>query len=149
MSGYKHLMLALDFDETNAPLLERAKDLAIRYQARLTLIHVIEHMIPSYAGDMPLPEDFELDQMLAKRAWEKLDELAAGLKLDDVVCRVETGVPKHEITRAAEDLDVDLILVGSHGRHGIQLMLGSTANGVLHLADCDVLAVRIHKRAGK
>jgi universal stress protein A len=45
--------------------------------------------------------------------------------------------------RIAKERGVDLIVVGSHGRHGLQLLLGSTANGVLHLAECDVLAVRV------
>jgi len=48
-----------------------------------------------------------------------------------------------EIIKIAEENNVDLIIVGSHGRHGLALLLGSTANGVLHHAKCDVLAVRI------
>jgi universal stress protein A len=54
------------------------------------------------------------------------------------------GSPKLEIVRVAEENNVDLIIVGSHGKHGIALLLGSTANGVLHHAKCDVLAVRIY-----
>ena len=45
----------------------------------------------------------------------------------------------------AEELGTDLIVVGSHGRHGLALLMGSTANGVLHGANCDVLAVRVGK----
>jgi len=56
---------------------------------------------------------------------------------------VEIGVPKREIVRIAGEQGADLIVIGSHGRHGLQLLLGSTANGVLHLAKCDVLAVRV------
>ncbi|MEW8014407.1 MAG: universal stress protein, partial [Candidatus Sedimenticola endophacoides] len=56
---------------------------------------------------------------------------------------VEVGVPKREIVRVAQEHGADLIVLGSHGRHGLQLLLGSTASGVLHLAGCDVLAVRI------
>jgi universal stress protein A len=56
---------------------------------------------------------------------------------------VELGSPKAEITRVAEEQGVDLIVVGSHGRLGLELLLGSTANGVLHAAKCDVLAVRV------
>jgi universal stress protein A len=41
---------------------------------------------------------------------------------------------------------MDLVVVGSHGRHGLSLLLGSTANGVLHGAGCDVLAVRVGKQ---
>jgi len=39
--------------------------------------------------------------------------------------------------------NTDLVIVGSHGRHGVRLLLGSTANAVLHGAECDVLAVRV------
>ena len=43
----------------------------------------------------------------------------------------------------AKDIGADLIVVGSHGRYGLALLMGSTANGVLHGATCDVLAVRV------
>jgi len=51
--------------------------------------------------------------------------------------------PGHGILRFAREQDIDLIVVGSHGRHGIDVLLGSTANAVLHRAHCDVLAVRV------
>ncbi|MFB3104756.1 MAG: universal stress protein, partial [Pseudomonadales bacterium] len=53
------------------------------------------------------------------------------------------GRPESEIHRIAESKEADIIVVGSHGRHGLALLLGSTANGVLHGAKCDVLAVRV------
>ena len=53
------------------------------------------------------------------------------------------GRPEAEIHRVAEEQNVDVIVVGSHGRHGLALLLGSTANGVLHGATTDVLAVRV------
>ena len=53
------------------------------------------------------------------------------------------GIPKQEIINVAEQQQVDLIVVGSHGRHGLALLLGSTANSILHTAKCDVLAVRL------
>jgi universal stress protein A len=58
------------------------------------------------------------------------------------------GRPEVEIHAKAEELGADLIVVGSHGRHGLALLLGSTANGVLHGAGCDVLAVRVGKNSG-
>lgn len=57
------------------------------------------------------------------------------------------GRPDSEIHRLADELEADLIVVGSHGRHGLALLLGSTANGVLHGATCDVLAVRVGETA--
>ena len=56
---------------------------------------------------------------------------------------VELGTPGHDIVRVADENNVDLIIVGSHGRHGFKRLLGSTANAVLHHAHCDVLAVRL------
>jgi universal stress protein A len=56
---------------------------------------------------------------------------------------VALGAPAHEIRAAAEEVGADLIVLGTHGRHGLGLLLGSTANGVLHGATSDVLAVRV------
>jgi universal stress protein A len=53
------------------------------------------------------------------------------------------GRPENEIHGLAEEINANLIVVGSHGRHGLALIFGSTANGVLHGAGCDVLAVRV------
>ena len=53
------------------------------------------------------------------------------------------GRPETEIHNTADEIGADLIVVGSHGRHGLALIFGSTANGVLHGAACDVLAVRV------
>ncbi|BBI62758.1 hypothetical protein HSBAA_40640 [Vreelandella sulfidaeris] len=58
-------------------------------------------------------------------------------------------MPDTEIHRFAEEHGVDLIVVGSHGRHGFALLLGSTSTGVLHGAQCDVLAVRVGKKGEK
>jgi universal stress protein A len=67
------------------------------------------------------------------------DELGVG-----PTCRwMVWGVPGPEIVRLAEEEDIDLVIVGSHGRHGLALLLGSTANSVLHHTKCDVMAVRL------
>ena len=55
---------------------------------------------------------------------------------------IEFGSTKNEVLRVAEEHKVDLIVTGSHGKHGLALLLGSTANAILHGADCDVLIVR-------
>lgn len=144
MNAYKHLLLALDFGSDNQDLLDRVKSLVSLHQARLTLLHVVEYQAMSYGGDINLPDDIGLDKLLLEKGQAQLEELASTLDLTELNCRTELGVPKHEITRIAQEIHADLIVVGSHGRHGLQLLLGSTANGVLHLAGCDVLAVRMH-----
>ncbi|MEM7366668.1 MAG: universal stress protein, partial [Pseudomonadota bacterium] len=53
------------------------------------------------------------------------------------------GRPAAEIHRIVEAEKIDLIVMGTHGQSGLQLLLGSTANSVLHGVTCDVLAVRV------
>ena len=80
---------------------------------------------------------------LMNAAKEPIEQLQQKLGLESSTLVVELGNAAVEIVRYADENNVDLIVLGSHGRHGVKLLLGSTANGVLHHANCDVLAVRI------
>ncbi len=143
MDNYKHVLVALDFSAEAAMVLDKAAEIARSNQAGLTLFHAVECSDALYVSDLVMPVDMELCEDMAKKAKNRLIEIAGKLGLEDVATRVSIGVAKHEIISAASDAKVDLIVLGSHGRHGLQLLLGSTANGVLHLAKCDVLAVRV------
>jgi universal stress protein A len=143
MARYQHILLAVDFTDDSTQLIDKALELGRQNDARLTLIHVIEYTGSIYSGEIPLPEDLDIDQRLADLARKKLASLCNRHGIARENALVEIGTPKREITRVARELEADLIIIGSHGRHGLQLLLGSTANGVLHLADCDVLAVRV------
>lgn len=144
MSIYHHILLAVDFFGQNKILIERAEDLAQKNQARLSLIHVVDIMpVSDPAYEIMLPIDLDLRDEYIKSAKSKLDELAKKIKVANVQVYLETGSPKQEIVRLAQEIPADLIIIGSHGRHGLALLLGSTANGVLHHATCDVLAVRL------
>ena len=146
MADYRHILLTVDFSNDSDQVIQKALDMARRNGARLSLIHVVEYTSSMYAGDIPLPEDLDLDRRLAEQAVDKLRQLAQEHGIPDAKQLVEIGVPKREIVRVAEEIGADLIVIGSHGRHGLQLLLGSTANGVLHQAPCDVLAVRIGRQ---
>ena len=143
MADYRQILVAVDFSTESRIVVNKALDIARRNNAGLSLIHVVEYTGSVYAGDIPLPEDLELDQRLADQAKGQLEAMAAELGIAESARIVEIGVPKREIVRIAGEQGADLIVIGSHGRHGLQLLLGSTANGVLHLAKCDVLAVRV------
>lgn len=145
MANYQNILLATDFSDDFGPVLSKATEIQQRNDAKLTLIHVVEYSGAIYTGEIPLPEDFDLDQRLVEQAEGRLKNMVEQHKLNNHSTQVEVGTPKREIVRVAEEQDVDLIIIGSHGRHGLQLLLGSTANGVLHLAPCDVLAVRVGK----
>jgi len=143
MADYRQILVAVDFSTESRVVVNKALDIARRNNAGLSLIHVVEYTGSVYAGDIPLPEDLELDQRLADQAKGQMEAMAAELGIAESARIVEIGVPKREIVRIAGEQGADLIVIGSHGRHGLQLLLGSTANGVLHLAKCDVLAVRV------
>jgi universal stress protein A len=145
MGVYKKILLAVDLVSHAEMLCQKAAQLAKLHKATLSLIHVVEPIVSDSAFDTmpPLPVDF--DDARINRAREGLQRLADAHGIDRTQVYLEIGVTKREIARVASDLDADLIIVGSHGRHGVELLLGSTANAVLHHAHCDVLAVRINK----
>ena len=87
----------------------------------------------------------DLHKELEKQAQSQLEELGERLGVPAERQHMEVGITEKEILRLAEEQNVDLIVMGSHGRHGLALLLGSTANAVLHHANIDVLAVRVNK----
>jgi universal stress protein A len=144
MGAYQHILLAVDFSEHGGTVARRAKNLSEKYQAKLSVIHVLDNIPMSdttYGTVIPLDKDsgYELLEV------EKVRLMQIGNQLD--VARANLwmvwGSPKEEICLLAEREQVDLIVVGSHGRHGLSLLLGSTANSVLHYARCDLMAVRL------
>lgn len=144
MDNYKHILLAVDFFEQCDAVIERARHLAECYQARLSVVHVVDSLPITDAGyGADIPFNLDLTAELMESAKKRLAELAKKLGIPENSQWLEMGSPKIEIIRVAEENKVDLIVVGSHGRHGLALLLGSTANGVLHHARCDVLAVRL------
>ncbi len=144
MSNYQHILLAADFSEYGGKVAEKAKQLAAQNQAKLSLLHVVDNLPITDAAYGPIiPFDVDLTEELMNAAKKRLAELAEDLGVTKDGQWLEIGSPKLEIVRIAEENNVDLIVMGSHGRHGLALLLGSTANGVLHYAKCDVLAVRL------
>lgn len=145
MSNYTHILLATDFSDHASAVAERAKDLADKNQAKLSVIHVVDNIITADMSYEPsIAYDFDLTTELMASGKKRLAALAERLHIASDHQWLEVGSPKSEIVRVAEENQVDLIILGSHGRHGLALLLGSTANGVLHHAKCDVLAVRLH-----
>ena len=143
MNHYKHILLAVDFSEHGKQVSNKALEMASRNQAQLSLIHVVENLPITDAAYGPIPFDVDLTQEWLDASKQRLEKIGDELNIPKERQWLEMGSAKLEIVRIAEENNVDLIVVGSHGRHGLALLLGSTANGVLHHAKCDVLAVRL------
>ena len=146
MSEYKKILVAIDLSEDSSEVAQRARAIAGNNAAELHLIHVIEPLSFAYGGDIPM--DFSgIPDAIHQKDTQQLHLYAEANSIDETHQHIVLGRPEVEIHAMAEDLGADLIVVGSHGRHGLTLLLDSTANGVLHGASCDVLAVRVGKKS--
>ncbi len=143
MSVYSHILLAVDFSVNTDAVAERALAISKLCAAKVSLVHVVEFVQMDLSNELVVPQELELDQELVALADKRLQELGDKYGIADSERFVSQGSTKREILRIAQEQDIDLIVIGSHGREGIQLLLGSTANAVLHGAPCDVLAVRV------
>ncbi|AIG02128.1 UspA domain-containing protein [Pseudomonas fluorescens] len=141
---YEHILVAVDLTEECDPVIKRALAIA-GDTVKLSLVHIVEPMAMAFGGDVPMDLS-QLQQQQFDQAKERLDRLIAkypALKKEQ--SHLTYGQPRQEIHHLAKEQNCDLIVVGSHGRHGLALLLGSTANDVLHGAPCDVLAVKLVK----
>jgi universal stress protein A len=142
MAKYSKILMAIDLSEDSMHVAERALAMASNNDAELHVIHVIEPLRFAYGGDIPM--DFSgIQDEIHQQAVAQLATFAEKQGIGEDRRHVVLGQPEVEIHAMAEELDADLIVVGSHGRYGLALLMGSTANGVLHGASCDVLAVRV------
>lgn len=142
MSDYRRILLAVDLTEESNAVAVRATSLAHVYDSELHIVHVIEPLSLAYGGDIPMDLS-SVQEQIHDQAKSHLAEFATTLGVPVDRQYLIFGRPESEIQRVADTKEVDVIVVGSHGRHGLALLLGSTANGVLHGATCDVLAVRV------
>lgn len=142
---YKHILLGIDFSQESQQVITRATRLRDACGSKLSVIHVIEPLSFAYGGDIPM--DFSgIQEEIHKQAQIQMRALCEPLNVPEQNQHLTVGRPESEIHHVAQEIGADLIIVGSHGRHGLALLMGSTANGVLHGATCDVLAVRVAER---
>lgn len=139
MANYKHILAATAFHSETLPIVTKAVELARQYQAQLSVVSVVPNVPYYMASGLSSVSDIELQ--LQADTQKKLDNLQSRFDMP-MSCYLARGVPKTEIVNLAKKIGADLIIIGSHGKHGVQLLLGSTASGVAHGAACDVLLLR-------
>ncbi|GMR01451.1 MAG: universal stress protein [Gammaproteobacteria bacterium] len=146
MGDYTHILVAVDFTESAEKILVKARDIAQRNHAKLSMLHVVEYMYPvDYVND-PVASNWVVDDVeILENAKKSLQEFSTKHNLKNVDLNVQFGRPKHVISEFVRDQHCDLVIIGSHGRHGLSLLLGSTASAVLHAMPCDILTVKIEE----
>ena len=137
-------LVPLDFSEYTNQALDYAIHLASKLDERLTLLHVIQ-ALPLGGGDMGVTVRSTSLEVLEAEITSSMQAClervtAAGLEGEITIVK---GVPFQEILETAKTQQVDLIVMGTYGRTGLQhVLLGSGAGKVVRLAPCPVLVVR-------
>jgi universal stress protein A len=142
MVGYQKILVLLDLSEDSEQVAIAARNLAAYSNAAMVALHVVEFVPVEPLGESLMPTA-QIEEELLKRSREKLSGLIARLALPRTTGRVEVGNTKAGILRVADEEQVDLIVLGSHERHGLAILVNFTEDTVLHAAHCDVLAVRL------
>ncbi len=142
MAGYKKLMLLLDLTDGSEQVASAGQRIAGYSNAEITALHVVEFVPIDPMGESLMPST-EIEEELLRRAEERLAALAQRLGLERTTCKVVAGNTKAEILRAAQEAQVDLIVLGSRERHGLAILVNFTEDTILHAAHCDVLAIRL------
>ena len=149
---FKHIICAVDFSTPSLTALAHALSIAEESDAHLTLLNVIE--MPPELSAPPPPPDFDIYQVRAEAEAGRLTRLRALVpEHARDFCTVETAVleggASRQILRLAEQQDADLIVLGVHGRHGLDLAIfGSNSKDVVTKAHCPVLVVPAGRRTG-
>ena len=146
---FTKILLPTDFSECSAGAAEAARFLADRFGSFVVVLHVLDEpatLDPMFRGEVPLEM---LRSRMEEFARESMDAFFArhfsGFRDFDTM--LATGIPYREIIGKAREVAADLIVIGTHGRTGVEhVIFGSTAEKVVRMAPCPVLSVR---RGGK
>lgn len=139
MGHYAHAIFATDLSPLSEQFAKEAVEIASAHGAKLSVIHVVE---PIHAYAYSFLESVDIQDKIVEEATANLARLCETIKVPESDQKVVVGPTRHEIINTAKELGADLLILGSHGRSGLARLLGSTANGVLNHAECDVLIVR-------
>jgi nucleotide-binding universal stress UspA family protein len=149
---FSKILVPVDFSEYTDEILEYAEEIAKKFGSSLHLIHVIPTMdyFTPYESFISAENVEAAQKAIEAEVGKQLEETAGHLAGIAVTRAVRTGAAFVEITEYAESEGMDLIVMGTHGRGGIEhLLIGSVAGRVIRRAPCPVLTIRPAKKGGK
>lgn len=164
--GFTHVLVPTDFSDPANRALRYAAEEATLHRAKVTLLHVLparestdvyyisgspdverqsayDPLVGARLGSIPTPDPTVVRRDPGEAALTKLQDLVPAGFRDSWAVEAAVGPPADTIVRIAEERQVDLIVMGTHGRTGLQhMLLGSVAEKVVRTAPCPVLTVR-------
>lgn len=144
MISLRRILAPTDFSTCSQKALAYATAFAEKFGAELHVVHVVEDLSPLLpASGLGLPVLTEAIREIHEKADAALAALNVGDSSVKVVKAIRNGLPHQEIAAYAKETEVDLIVLGTHGRSGfVHVLLGSIAEKTVRHAPCPVLTVR-------
>lgn len=141
MIGWQRILVPIDFSETSDSAVQHGLELARTFHCALILLHVGDKAAADVETEFPLGLDGSMLDAHRERLLKVLTPAEQAQMHPEFV--VASGSPAAEIVRCAAEREVDLIVMGTHGRSGVgHVLLGSVAEKVVRTAPCPVLVVR-------
>lgn len=145
--GYRHILVASDFSTYSKTALKKAIEIATPFKAKISVLHAAEvlssDIYPSL-GELSIPvlaDNPDLEKKHLALLKKELDESIENFQYSSITTSVEVGRAADRILEFSSKEDVDLIVMGSHGRRGLARLIGSSTNGIVNDASCDVLVI--------
>lgn len=146
MIAIRRVLAPTDFSDSSAPAVRYAAELAGKFGAELTLLHVVQDLtlvVPDVMMPTPVAAPALNDMVEGAKAGLGTFVQKLGLEPLRPKTEVRIGAPAAEIVAAAQELKADLLCIGTHGRTGLaHFLLGSVAERIVRHAPCPVLTVR-------
>lgn len=142
MTHVRRILVPVDFTEPSNRAVDVAVTMARRFHARILLIHVIEQFTYSVTDTVQVVDHYAALKAIAGPMMDSLRQRLRrkGIKAE---AKLGRGNAAKEIVEQARKSRADLVIMGSHGRTGVPLLLlGSVAERVVRLAPCSVLTVK-------
>lgn len=146
MKTFDKILTAIDFSENSELAFDYAVTMATQFNSELTIMHVINEPVDLRGFYVPHISFEQLEKEIEEGA-AKMMETFCSTKLggfSNYKSVIVSGIPYEEITRKAVEIDASLIIIGTHGRTGLDhLLFGSTAERVVRSASCPVMTIRL------
>jgi len=143
---FDKILTAVDFSENSDCAFEYALTLATKFDAELTIMHVVNEPVDLRGFYVPHISFEQLEKEIEDGAAKMMKEFCSGrlASFSNYQTSIVTGVPYEEIIRKADEVGASLIVLGTHGRTGLDhLIFGSTAERVVRSANCPVMTIRL------
>jgi len=141
----KKILLPTDFSEGSRAAMDYAKSLAKHYDAQIALIYVVDDLTKTRGWYVPHISLTELYKDMEESAHKQIERCCYEelRDFDGVEKVVAKGVPDEEILKYAKEKGIDLIVMGTYSKVGMDVLFGSTAEKVMRKANCPVLCVKL------